>query len=41
MKREKQVMVRLNDEEHKKITEKAQRLGLTVSSFIRFLILKD
>lgn len=41
MKREKQVMVRLNDEEHKKITEKAKRLGLTVSSFIRFLILKD
>jgi predicted DNA binding CopG/RHH family protein len=41
MKKEKQLNIRLTEEQDKKLSQKAEKLGLNKSEFVRFLILKE
>jgi antitoxin component of RelBE/YafQ-DinJ toxin-antitoxin module len=41
MLKEKDILIRLNQELKKKVQEKAKSLGLSVSSYIRTLLIKE
>ena len=41
MKKEKDILIRIDQELKEKVKEKAKNLGLSVSSYIRFLIIKN
>ena len=41
MKKEKDILIRIDSVTKEKITEKAKSVGLSVSSYIRLLIIKD
>lgn len=41
MKKEKDILIRIDSVTKEKITEKAKSVGLSVSAYIRLLIIKD
>lgn len=41
MKKEKDILIRIDSVAKEKITEKAKSVGLSVSAYIRLLIIKD
>lgn len=41
MKKEKDILIRIDSVSKEKITEKAKSIGLSVSAYIRLLIIKD
>lgn len=41
MKKEKDILIRVDEELKNKVTEKAKKQGLSVSSYVRMLIAKD
>ena len=41
MKKEKDILIRVDENLKKNLTEKAKKVGLSVSSYVRMLIIKD
>jgi antitoxin component of RelBE/YafQ-DinJ toxin-antitoxin module len=41
MKKEKDILIRIDSETKEKLREKAKKLGLSLSSYIRMLIIKE
>lgn len=41
MLKEKDILIRVNEEFKKKVQKKAEKIGLSVSSYIRTLLIKD
>lgn len=39
--KEKDILIRVDEELKKKVTDKAKKLGLSLSSYVRMLITKD